>query len=454
MKLLKMELNLVVRSGLAAGSLVLLALLSTLAVWSGMRDVDAQRRALVRIEASHRIDVAKVAQHYAKGGEAGYAAYSTPHLTVNPPSALAFAALGQRDIQPSALRVRLLGLQSQLYESEPVNPELALPGHFDFAFLLAYLAPLFVIALMHDLAAGEREAGRLRLLASLPSAMDSLWRRRIALRFALVLAACALPLATGAILSGVGAGSLLLVLAATALYLAFWFGLAAWVGARVRTAAASAAVLLAFLVVLTMIVPTAVNAAINRVIPVGRGVELAMAQRQQVHQGWDLPKAETFAKFFRTHPEWKDTPPVTGRFHWKWYYAMHQAGDDAVAPQLAAYRNSMAQREAWTERAGWLLAVVDVQVLLHRLAATDLRGQLDFHDRVTAFHTQLRQFYYPYIFHERSFGPAEFARMPPYRHPPAETLVPVESLLSLAVLALLAMLFGLRRLGRASVADS
>ncbi len=446
MTTLKMELTMILRSGLAAGSLALLLVLATLAVWSGMREVDAQQRALARIEASHRADVAGVARHYAKGGEAGYAAYSTPHLTTNPPAPLAFAAIGQRDIQPSALRVRLLGLQAQLYESEPVNPELALSGRLDFAFVLAYLTPLFVIALMHDLVAGEREAGRLRLLSSLPSAISQLWRRRIGLRFALVFAACALPLAAGALLSGVSALTLLLVLATTGLYIAFWFGLSAWVAGRARTAASGAAVLLACLVVLTMILPTAVNSTISGTIPVARGVELAMAQRQQVHQGWDLPKAETFAKFFQSHPEWKDTPPVTRRFHWKWYYAMHQAGDDAVAPQLADYRHSILQRERWTERAGWLLAVVDVQVLLHRLANTDLQAQLAFHDQVTAYHTRLRRFYYPYIFNERRFGPAEFAQLPAFVPGSTEDTTPGGPLAMLALLALLSLVAGFRQL--------
>lgn len=448
MMTLRMELKLILRSGLGAGSLVLLAVLAALAVWSGLAEVDGQRRALTRIEASHRADVAVVAHHYKDGGEAGYAAYSTPHLTLNPPSALAFAALGQRDIQPPALRVRLLGLQAQLYESEPINPELALPGRFDFAFVLAYLAPLFVIALMHDLAAGEREANRLRLLASLPSALTLLWARRIGLRFALVWAACVLPFVAGGAVSGLGASSLLFVVAAAALYIAFWFGLSAWVAATVRTAAAGAAILLACLVVLTMVLPTAVNAAIGRAIPVARGVELAMAQRQAVHQGWDLPKPVTFEKFFRTHPEWKDTAPVTGRFHWKWYYAMQQAGDDAVAPELAAYRGNMAERDRWTARAGWLLASVDLQVLLHRVARTDLTAQLDYHRKVTDFHSGLRQFYYPYIFNERSFGPQEFARLPSYAATDAVAPVPLGSLLCLALLAAAALTAGLSRLGR------
>ncbi len=391
-------------------------------------------------------DVTQIAAKYKDGDDAGQAAYSTPHLTTNPPAPLAFAAIGQRDLQPYSLRVRLLGLHSQLYESEPVNPELVMPGRFDFAFVLVYLAPLFVIALMHDIVAGEREAGRLRLLVSLPVSARGMWLRRIGLRFLLVWTALLLPLAAGIAIAGAGAGPIALV---AALYLLFWFGIGGWVAARARTSAGSAAILLACLVGLTMVLPTVVNAAISRMVPVSKGVELALAQRQEVHQGWDLPKPVTFEKFFRTHPEWKDTPPVTGRFHWKWYYAMHQAGDDAVAGRVEQYRRSMLAREDWTRRAGLLLASVNVQVLLHRIAATDLQAQLDYQDGVAAFHARLRRFFYPYFFEERPFGAEDFGKLPVYQAQPLHAQAPLGSLLALALLAFTTALWGMARLARA-----
>lgn len=448
MKQAMLELRLVLHSRLACGAIALLALLASLAVWSGLHAVNLQHQALARIAASHTSDRNTTAAKYLKAGDAGQLAYYLPHLTVNPPSKLAFAAIGQRDLQPYSLRVNMLGLHAQLYESETVHPELAMPGRFDFAFVLVYLTPLFVIALVHDLVSGEREAGRLRLLASLPAAAGSLWRRRLALRYALVWLASMLPLAAGCMLSGAGlAGFASLALVAT-LYLAFWFGLAALVAARARSSASSAAVLLASLVGLTMVLPTLVDAAITRLNPVSKGVELALAQRQAVHNGWDRPRAETLAKFFRTHPEWKDTAPVTGRFHWKWYYAMHQVGDDAVAGQVAQYRASMHAREDWTRRAALVLAPVGVQVLLHRLADTDLEAQLAYQDRIGAFHAQLRRFFYPYLFEERRFTGADLAQLPEFEAGQPRMAPAPAQLLALGLLALLAMLLGARALRR------
>ncbi len=201
---------------------------------------------------------------------------------------------------------------------------------------------------------------------------------------------------------------------------------------------AGAAALLACLVLLTMILPAIGNTVIARLLPVAREVELALAQRQAVHQGWDLPKQQTMAQFIQSHPEWRDTEPVNRRFHWKWYFAMHQVGDEAVAGQLAAYRSSLAARERWSERTGWLLAAVDVQLLTHRLAQTDLQAQLAFYDRVAAFHARLRRAYYPGIFNEQPLGSdvAGMTRFDPHVTPPA---LPAGPLLSLALLAGLAL---------------
>jgi len=448
MNTLIMELRQIAHSRLAVGAVVLLALLSALSVWTGLQAVSQQRATLERIAASHAHDHAAIAAKQLKSGSAlaGSVGYYLPHLTVNPPSPLAFAAIGQRDLQPQALRVRLLGLHAQLYESEAINPELAMPGRFDFAFVLVYLTPLFVIALMHDLVSSEREAGRLRLLASLPAGAANTWRRRVGLRFGLLWLAALLPFGVGALLAGAGVIGFASIALVATLYLAFWFGLASWVAARARTSSSSAAILLACLVGLTMILPTLADAAIARLSPVSKGVELALAQRQAVHSGWDIPKPETFAKFFRSHPEWKDTAPVEGRFHWKWYYAMHQAGDDAVAADVAQYRSSMLARESWTARVGLLLASVNAQVLLHRLADTDLAAQLAYQDRIAGYHTQLRKFFYPYLFEERAFTQADLAKLPVYEGGVSPAKPPMVQVLALALLAAGLLLIGLRAL--------
>src|SRR2546427_12680783 len=99
--------------------------------------------------------------------------------------------------------------------------------------------------------------------------------------------------------------------------------------------------------VLTLVLPTLANAALSRAIPVSQGVELMLAQRQTVHGAWDLPREQTMERFFRSHPEWRDTAALPAGFHWKWYYAFQQLGDESVASQFAAYRAGLQARQAW-----------------------------------------------------------------------------------------------------------
>jgi ABC-2 type transport system permease protein len=434
---LRYELRLLLRSRVSVAALVLLLVLSSVAVVAGLAASARQNAIIDRVSAAQARDLKAVAAEYGKpDAEAGYAAYYTFHLTWDRPSSLAFAAMGQRDIQPYVLRVRLLGLQAQLYETETVNPELALPGPFDFAFVLIYLAPLAIIALMHDLVSGEREAGRLGLLRALPVTSGELWLRRGGLRLGLVLLVLLAPFLVGAFVARASASDVAAMTLVAGLYVAFWTGLGLFVAARGPRSASNAAVLVGCWIVLTLLAPALANAALSRAVPVGRGVDLTLAQREAVHHAWDVPRDAVMTPFIAKHPEWKGTPPVGGRFQWKWYYAMHEMGDDSVAAQVRDYRASLAARQAWTERLGWLTPAAAAQSLVHRIADSDLPAHLAYQDSIAVFHRRLQDFYYPYLFAERPFLRAEFDKLPAYAPRGSTASVPMVPLIALLVLAL------------------
>lgn len=442
------ELRLLLRSRLVCVALALLFLLTLLAVWSGLREVARQQQTIARLADLQQQDLAAQALKHGRSGDAGSAAYYTFHSSWDPPSPAAFLALGLRDAAPYVLRIRALALQAQLHEGESFNPELALAGRFDFAFVLVYLAPLFLIALLYELVSGERRAGRLGTLLALPGGGRGLWLRRAGLRVGLVFACLVLPVLAGAACSGLPLPALASVLLCTAAYLAFWSGLSLCLAAGGRSSAAQALSLMGCWALLTLVLPTLAQAVLARAVPVHQGVDLMLAQRQAVHGAWDLPREATLAQFFRSHPEWRQTAPLPAGFHWKWYYAFQQLGDERVAPQVADYRQGLIARQAWTERLGWLLPGVGVQAALHRQAETDLRAQLAYQDAVAEFHARLRAFYYPFLFQERRFTPEDFAAQPVFRPRPAASSWPAGSLLGLGLIAGMALGLALRALGR------
>nr|WP_313427257.1 DUF3526 domain-containing protein [Brevundimonas diminuta] len=422
MTLIAHELRLLLRQRLTIAALALLTLLTICAVFAGVGEVSRQRAAIAAIPAAQAEDIGAIADWIDRDKNPGSAAYYSFHPTWDAPSPLAFAALGMRDVSPYILRVRALGLEAQLYDGDVFNPELALPGRFDFSFVLIFLAPLFVIALFHDLVSGEREAGRLRTLEALAKGGRALLFRRAALRFILPWTALSLPFCVAAVLQAVTVPTVLLVLVLVAAYLLFWVGLSALVSRLRWSSVANAATLAAAWLVLVLIVPTLANVAINRAIPVNQGAEIAMAQREAVHGAWDIPHEDTMRRFYANHPEWSDSAPLGPEFHYKWYLAFHQNGDESVAPEVQAYREGLERRDQTARTLGWILPSVGVQAALTRLADTDLKAQLAYQDRIRAFHERLRVFYYGYLFYDRPFGKADFGRAPKFEDgaPPLE----------------------------------
>lgn len=408
------EFRLLLRARVTVMALALLVALTVAAVVAGTAEVSRQRAAIAAIPAAQAEDIGAVADYVDRSKDAGSAAYYSFHPTWDAPTPLAFAALGMRDVAPYILRVRALGLEAQIYDGDVFNPELALPGRFDFAFVLVFLAPLFVIGLFHDLRSGEREAGRLRTLEALPLGGARLMRRRTLLRFGLLWAALAVPFMIGAATSGVDPVPILVVLAVVAAYLLFWIALAALVGQVRWSSVANAATLAAAWLVLVLVVPTLANVAINRAIPVNQGAEIALAQREAVNGAWDIPREDTMRRFYANHPTWADSPPLGTEFHYKWYLAFHQNGDESVADRVRAYREGLERRDAAGRALGWVLPSVGVQALLTRLAHTDLTAQLTYQDRIRDFHARLRAFYYNYLFRDLPFGKADFGRAPKF----------------------------------------
>jgi ABC-2 type transport system permease protein len=442
------EWRLLVRSPMAVLAVVLLCGLSPLAVVSGMRETERQDNRIAQALQLQLDDSGQLAAHPSRSRDAGAAAYYGFHATWDPPAPGSFLALGLRDTSPHVLRVRALALQAQLHEGDTHNPELALLGRLDLAFVLVYLAPLFVIALLYDLVSAERAAGRLATLVALPGGNQGLWLRRAGLRCGLLFMALALPVVVGAGASGMPGMQLAWVLASMLVYLLCWAGLALRVATGPWASATNAFALVGCWAALTLVLPALVYLVITRANPAHQGAELMLAQREAVHGAWDQPREQTLQRFFQTHPEWRDTAPLPAGFHWKWYYAFQQLGDESVAGQATAYRAALLARQRWSTHAGWLLPPVALQTLLHRVAHSDLPAQLAYQDAIASFHGRLRRFFYPYLFTDKPFGPQDLHQVPRFVPAVPTDLVPVSPMLALLLAAALMACAGVRGVGR------
>ena len=452
-RLLRWEFLRLSRSAAAwIGGLGLLAA-GLFAIWTGGQEIARQQREIDALPVNYAAQMRQISARYAAGEHAGYVAYYTFFPTHHPAAGLAKLSIGLRDVAPPTLWVRLLGLEGQLYESGLGNPAIQALGNFDLAFVVCALAPLVLLVLTHDLLTRDRDGGSYSLLAIQSGSLASLCFARLLASALLVAGLCTL-------LFGVATLWLRLPCDAAALgwlgdtwaYLACWAAAAGLIAALCRTVGASVALALASWVVGVVLLPALLNLAVAAAYPVTEGLELTVRQRQESHAGWDKPRAETLARFFTRYPEWAGTPPVTGRFAWKWYYAMHQVGDDSVARESARYRENLLARQRVVARLAWIAPPAYAQILLSRRAGTDLDAHLAYLDRVRAFHEETKRHFYPLIFAEKNLLPADYAAFPQFiAAAPATTAGSFLERLPLFVATLVLLAFTTRTLRRSTL---
>lgn len=379
--------------------LTIALLLSVFSVWSGISETNTQLSTIERLQQKDAIDRANV---LAKQSDYGSAAYYSFHLTYSAPSAMAFTAMGQRDIYPWKHRIRMLALEGQIYETDSDNPELSFLGRFDFAFLISVLLPLFVILLLHDLRSAEREAGRYDLLIATASKQQRLWLSRASVLCAALATALLLPFVIGAIIMQAQLVSTLQVIAVTLGHILFWMLLTLWfTSSKVavkQSSAQIASVLLAVWLGVAVLMPVVSDIAIDEMVQSPNGGEIVLTQREAVNDAWDLPFADTWAPFIATHPQWKNNTEMNSQFEWKWYYAFQQVGDQKAAALSIAYRDATLEKINLAQRFAYISPPMLAQKLLSSIAETDALAAMKYEQKVRDYHQALRLFYYPLLF--------------------------------------------------------
>lgn len=416
--LLRHELSRLIRARAVLVGMAVLVVASAIAVAHGswrVRDEQAAIADLVRAHGENRDYLRSV---HSPDDEIGLVSYYLWHPVANPPSPWAALAQGQRDLNPAAQKLRLLGLVPQLHGTELGNPLTAAMGGFDLTFILAFLIPLFVIGLSHDALSHDQDVGTLALVRAQPRSLFRLVGIRLLLRAALTGALVVVLIAAAAIWSGAVFSAwptLVWACAIALLYVTIWFLVAFVVIALKRSSTFNALTLVGLWALWTIALPALMTALLAAHLPVTGGVELTLTQRQEMNRGWDKPKEATMQPFLARHPQLADAAVPRDKFSWPWYYAMHEVGDALVAADLDAYRQRIARRHQWAEAAALFLPALAVELTMSELAGTGTAQQLAHRDSIAAYHRELQGFFYPLIIAGKRLAEVADADMPQHR---------------------------------------
>ena len=400
-------------------TLLVVFFLSVVSLWTGFAEMQEQQATIERLLEKDQAERDSALAHQSNYGSA---AYYTFHLTYSPPSPLAFAAVGERDVFPWKHRIRMLALEGQIYESDTDNPELAFLGRFDFAFVTSVLLPLFIILLLYDLKAKEREARRFDLLNVTARNAHAIWTARVIVTLVPLALVTLIPFVVFGLINGASLPSILTVCAIVIGNIAIWSAIVLVIGAAKRFASFSAthlaSIMLGVWLVTTVIVPVTAHTVINAVVETPEGGDIVLTQREAVNSAWDKPVEETWRAFIATHPQWADytifDPERDSSFNWKWYYAFQQVGDQTASDLSKAYQTATLQKDTIASYVALLSPSLLTQRLLSSAADTNVSAMVSYENDVRVFHKALRKFYYYHLFKDPEFSQESFEALPQF----------------------------------------
>lgn len=416
---MKYELMLLLKQRSIWLLLLISLILTTLSLQNGWQNITHIRAQILHAQQAEALRMQDYLQaHTTTSGplEAGDIGYYVFHNVYHAPGEWSFIALGNRLVTPYVQRIRLLGLQGQLYDGESHHPEYVMLGSFDYAFWLVFFAPLLCIALLHDLKASEQQAHRLMFLNSLLARPAQFWCHRVLARWLLISAPFVLPVVLFTSIHALTLQPLLHIVSITLLYTLCWTALCAAISLRARALNASfnALTLACLWLLWCVVLPNLAQAWCEQHIPLQEGSQIALQHRQYVHGAWDLPKTDTLTPFYALYPQWRDSPPVTGRFHWKWYYAFQHMADVQLAPQVALREEALIKRDIATQQLSMVLPGLWVQRQFEEIAQSNVTHLLAHRQQIERFHTQLRHYLYPFLFEDKPVSAEDFRQMPTF----------------------------------------
>jgi ABC-2 type transport system permease protein len=411
--IVRLELRQLLRAPAVIGGVALLCGASCAALYHGSTVIARQQVAIAASPALEREQHRAILHLLPKDANAGDQLYYLFFHTVHEPSEWASISLGQRDVQPFNLKIRLLALQGQLHDSDIASPLLAAFGSFDLAFVIVYVVPLFVIALTHNVWSSERELGTWSLVRSQPVSGPALLALKLSVRTSVVLAPMWLViLGMTWALRLPPDGRLLSVVLLTGLYVLLWVSASIVVAAWRRSSDFNLIMLLSLWIAGCILGPALVNAIAAARYPTPEALELTVRQRQGYHGAWDRPVVDTMSQFYERYPEWRGAFVPEDRYSNAWYYAMQQRGDDEARPAVEGYYDTLARRSQWVRQALVLFPPALLQSALNQLARTDLDSHLAYLASVADYHEALKRFFFPAIFDDATIQDVEWQRVP------------------------------------------
>lgn len=409
--LFRLELRLLARERAMWVLLALFAAALGYGLWNGARLNERQSQIATELNHSSSDFMAQLRDHLQRQSVDAQSIAGRGSLAILAPAPAPLLATGQSDLVPGHQTISLWKLSAPgETRSELENPSVLLAGRFDLAFVLVWLFPLFLLAFVYDLVAGDRESGTLRLgLAQ--GITPGRWLAHRALARALPVLGLAALATLAAVVVSINASMnrLGLAVAVVLAYGLFWVALAIAVNAVSRNAASAATALGATWVLLVLVVPTLLNVAVETLYPTPSRAELVAAGRKASGEA-EKRGGELLNSFYRDHPEL--APPGQQASFAAQHLTVQTEVGRAIDPVRQRFDDQLARQQTAVGRCRFLSPAIATYEALTDLAGTGYWRYRTFQNQTGEFKTAIHDFFGPKVHRREPITLANYDRLP------------------------------------------
>ena len=413
------ECRILVRSSIFLFSMLFFLILSGYAVYYGHSLIEAQKITIEKVRLDNETRFQKLKSSIDRDTLPNVVGNRLFRIVSNPPSALAAFTIGQRDILPFYGTIRYWALSRQSLVTESANPEKLVAGNFDLAFVFIQILPLLIIGLGYNLISSERETGTLSMVLSFPITVQKILLYKLLTRFIIILSAVIIVIIIGCIYSNIAINKDLLKWSTIVVaYILFWFCVVYFLNTLGKSSSFNALTSLGIWLLLVFLIPAAINIYVGIRYPMSSKQELSQAIRHEYEELWKkyddaTHRNEVVLAFGNKYPAYKSDTS----YNWsdKYMLAQYDNYDQKLMPLLEKHQDEALKREALTAAIGRFNPVVSAQLLMNRIAQTDVTSHAYFQKRINIFHAELKSLFYAKVFSDSKFSVDELNYIPTFK---------------------------------------
>ena len=328
-------------------------------------------------------------------------------------SGLPLAALGAASGRPQALRVTA----HADYRMESIgimeNAANVAAGGFDVVFVIVFLMPIVIIALMFDLLSRERELGTLPLVIAQGVTLQEFVIAKVLSRGLLVL----LGMTTAGLLAILAVGGLAALwpdgvswLLIAGLYGAFWFALALFVNTLRLGSDQNGVILASCWLVLVIVIPALVSLLAATLYPAPSRVFLTTEIREAAAEAEERAAGAREAFLF-DHPELAGGDEAQEAY-FRQVMETEQDVAATIAPLLVAFADQSRQRDALVSQLSVLSPALLADQALLNITGMDAARARAWREAVGEYHAAWTGFFAERIRLERPVTSTELEALP------------------------------------------